>query len=307
MYDVLIIGAGPAGLTAAIYAGRRALKTLVVSHDIGGQVSKTLDVENYPGVDRVKGGELASRFREQAERFGAEIKLEEVKKITPVENIFQVKTKNALYEAKVVILAFGKRSKTLGIAGEEKFSGRGVTYCATCDAPFFKNKTVVVVGGGNSALDAAVLASSISKKVYLIHRGPEFRGEQYLIDKVKEAPNVETIFNDELSEILGDASVRSVKLKSGAEIPTDGVMVEVGYVVDRSLAENLVELDSRNQVVVDQFQQTSMPGIFAAGDLTPTPFKQIVIAAGEGAKSALSAFDYLQKAEGKRGIAADWH
>lgn len=307
MYDVIIIGGGPAGMTAAIYSARRALKTLVLSSDIGGQMAKTTEVENYPGLNVIGGFEISNRFKNQAEKFGARIIIEEVREIAPDDDNFMVKTNLNQYKCTTIILAYGKKPRELGIPGEEQFKGRGVTYCATCDAPFYKGKKVVVVGGGNSALDAAILCSKIAGNVYLIYRGAEFRAEQYLIDKVKEAANIELIFNGELAEISGNQTVKAVKLKSGEIIPTDGVMIEIGYVVDRSLTENLVEHDIKNQVVVDELQQTSRPGIFAAGDLTPTPYKQIVISAAEGAKAALSCFDYIQKKQGKRGIAADWH
>ncbi len=307
MYDVIIIGAGPAGLTAAIYAARRAMKTLVLSVDIGGQVTKTYDIENYPGFNLISGFELATKFKEQAEKFEAKIILEETKKIRVLKNGFSIKTNKDTYQARIVILAFGKKPRELGVPGEEKFKGRGVTYCATCDAPFFKNKTVVVVGGGNSALDAALLASKISKKVYLVHRREQFRGEQYLVDQIKKAKNIELVVKAGVREIKGEKTVESIILNGDREIKTDGVMIEVGYMVDRSLVDGLVELDSKNQIRVSAHQETSVPGIFAAGDLTPTPFKQIIISAGEGAKAALAAFDYLQKLEGKQGIIADWH
>lgn len=307
IYDVIIIGAGPAGLSAAIYASRRAMKTLVLSSDIGGQAAKTLDIENYPGVDKISGIELSNKFREQAERFGSTIIIDEAKEITPQDGIFKVKTSTGEFTTKSIILAYGKKPRELGIPGEQEFKGRGVTYCATCDAPFFKNRDVIIVGGGNSALDAAILTSKIANKVYLVHRGPEFRGEQYLIDKVKEAENIEILFNEELVEIKGEGVVKSATLKSEKEITANGVMVEVGYIVDRSLTTGLVDHDERNQVIVDELQKTSVPGIFAAGDVTPTPYKQVVISASEGAKAALSAFDYLQRLQGKRGVVADWH
>jgi thioredoxin reductase (NADPH) len=307
MYDVVIIGAGPAGLTAGIYASRRALNTLVISSDLGGQVLKTYDIENYPGLEKISGAELISKFRLQAEKTGAKIKIEDAKKIMVLNGSFGVKTNQNQYESLSLILAFGKKPKELGIPGEEKFKGKGVTYCATCDAPFYKDKTVAVIGGGNSALDAVLLLSSLCSKVYLIHRNTTFRGEQHLVDLINQKKNLEIIFNTEIKEIKGDKSVKSIMTNTGKEIAVDGVMIEVGYIVDRKLAEGLVKIDQNNQIIVDNRQQTSVPGIFAAGDLTPTPFKQIVISAGEGAKAALAAFDYIQQLKGKRGIVADWH
>jgi len=250
---------------------------------------------------------LGKKFFDQAKKFGTEFIFDEAKEIKKKADGFEIRMMRKSFESKTIILAFGKKPRELGVPGEEELKGRGVSYCATCDAPFFKNKIVTIVGGGNSALDAAIVSSEIAKQVFLIHRGPEFKGEEILIDKIKTASNIKTIMNDEISEITGKDKVEAVKLKSGQEIPTDGVIVEVGYVIDRSLVSGLVELDKLNQVVIDKFQSTSVPGIFASGDLTETPYKQIVISAGEGAKAALSAFDYIQKISGKKGIAADWH
>lgn len=305
MFDTIIIGGGPAGLTAAIYAGRRSLKTLVLTRDIGGQAAKTFDIENYPGIVHSTGPALAQTMQKQAESFGTEIKYEEVKSIDKKDDGFVIKANSSEYIAKTIIIASGKKPRELGVTGEEEFKGRGVTYCATCDAPFFRNKVVVVVGGGNSALDATILCSEIAEKVYIVHRGI-LSGEQIMIDKVKEKKNVEIILQDEVETIIGEGVVNSIKLKSGREIETNGVIVEVGFAIDTSLFSELVKLNDKKQIITDLSQSTSVPGIFAAGDLTEAPYKQIVIAAGEGAKAALSAYDYIMKKEGKKGILGDW-
>lgn len=307
MYDVIIIGGGPAGLSAGLYASRRALNTLVISRDIGGQIAKTPDIENYPGIDKISGIELANRLKGQAERFGAKIIFEETTKIEKIKNKFLVHTLRNKYEAKTIILASGKKPRELDVPGENEFKGRGVSYCATCDAPFFKNKTLAIAGGGNSALDAALLASKYSTKVYLIHRRDSFTGEQVLIDTVKSTKNIEVMFESQVKEIKGDKVVKSLLLTNGKEVETDGIIVEIGFIVDHSLVEGLVKLDEKKQVIVNNVQETSLSGIFAAGDLTETPYKQAVISAAEGAKAALSCYDYLQKLQGKRGILADWH
>jgi thioredoxin reductase (NADPH) len=307
MYDVIIIGGGPAGLTAAIYASRRGMKTLVLSSDIGGQITKTDAIENYPGLDLISGVEMSKKFFAQAKKFGATFMFEEVKEIKPLKEKFVVKTASNEYDAKTIILAFGKKPRELGVPGEAEFKGKGVSYCATCDAPFFKNKHVAIVGGGNSALSAAVVCSSFAEKTYLVYRGTDLRGEEVLLDKVKNLKNVEILLNTEITKIIGEGKVTSVELNSGKSLPTDGVIVEIGFVIDRAVLDGLVKLDKANQVIIDSKQLTSTPGIFAAGDLTDTPFKQIVIASAEGAKAALSAFDYLQKLDGKKGIMADWH
>ncbi|MEI6499209.1 MAG: FAD-dependent oxidoreductase [bacterium] len=308
MYDVIIIGGGPAGMTAGIYAARRAIKTLILTKDIGGQISTTNEVENYPGIDHIGGLELGMSMYNQAKKFGAEIKFEGVDTLTIDENNeFIVKTPSQEYLAQTVILCSGKKPGELNIPGEKKLRGKGVTYCATCDAPFFKDKVVTVVGGGNSALDAALLMSKYASKVYLIHRRNEFRGEKVLIEKVQNEPKIETILEAEIVEIFGENKVESIKLLDNRSINCDGVIIEIGYIVDRTLVENLLELDSKNHIIVTPNQETSVPGIFAAGDITPTIYKQVVIAAGEGAKAALSSFDFIQHKLGKRGIAGDWH
>ena len=305
-YDTIIIGGGPAGLTAALYASRRSLQTLVLTKDIGGQAAKTFDIENYPGLEHTTGPAFAMTLKKQAENFGTKISYEEVKSITKNENdSFAVKTSGQTYTAKSIILALGKKPKELEVPGEKEFIGKGVSYCATCDAPFFKNKTVVVVGGGNSALDAAIVCSKFASQVYILHRST-FSGEKTMIDKVNATANIEVKLSEEVAEIKGDNIVSSLILKSGQELKTDGVIVEIGYVVDRTLIEGLVEMNEKNQVVANANQETSVPGIFAAGDLTTTVYKQIVIAAGEGAKAALSAYDYIMKIEGKKGISGDW-
>lgn len=308
MYDVIIVGGGPAGLTAAIYTCRRGLKTLLLTRDIGGQAASTLDIENYPGFDLISGALLSQKILDQAKKFEAEIKIEGVKKVSVKGEIFEVcSNTNSTYQSLTVILAFGKTPRLLRVPGEEEFRGHGVSYCATCDAPFFREKTIAVVGGGNSAVDAALLAVKFAQKVYLIHRRNELTAEEALVEKVESDPKIELILETEITKILGEDKVSEIELNNEKTLKVDGVLVEVGYEIDRSLIAGLVQLDEKNQVVVTPQQETSVPGIFAAGDLTPTPFKQIVIAAGEGAKAALSCFDYLAKKQGKRGIAPDWH
>lgn len=306
-YDVIIIGGGPAGLTAGIYSARRELKTLILTRDIGGQITKTNIIENYPGFELISGLDLAKKMYDQAKKCGAEIQFNEAKKITKTDTGFSVDIGKATYDARAIILAFGKKPRELGVPGEEKLKGSGVSYCATCDVPFFKNKTLVVVGGGNSALCTAVIAADVAKKVYLIYRGTELRGEQVMQDKLRKMDHVEILYNEEVSEIIGEEKVEQVTLKSGKTLETDGIIIEIGFVIDRALADGLVKMDEKNQIIISTNQETSVPGIFAAGDLTETPAKQIVIATGEGAKAALAAYDYLQRQEGKKGILADWH
>jgi thioredoxin reductase (NADPH) len=316
-YDVIIVGGGPAGLTAGIYAARRNLKTLIVSMSIGGQAVLPEKICNYPGFLSIGGINFIKRVQKQAEKAGAQIILEEVKEILPSDKKYLIKTQTKEFLAKAVILAFGKKQRKLNVPGEEKFVGKGVSYCATCDAPLYKNKIVAVVGGGNSALDAALLLSKYAKKVYLIHRRDEFRGFESFVDEVKKKKNVEFLLSSIIVEIKGENVVKSILVKNLKneeikEIFVDGVFIEIGYEVDPTLVKNLVKLDEHNQIVVNQKCQTFYPdkdevrpGIFAAGDVTSNIFKQIVVAAGEGAKAALAAYNYIHRIEDYQ-IVGDW-
>lgn len=296
IYDVIIIGGGPAGITSAIYTSRQLLKTLVITRDVGGQVVKTPDIENYPGFDLVSGPELANKFINQAKKFGSEIIFDEVIKIEEKENKFQIFGQKDIYQSHSLILAFGKVPRRLNIPGEKEFKGKGVSYCATCDAPFFKSKTVVVSGGGNSAFDAALLLSKIAQKVYLIHRRDEFTAEEIRVKKIKSLKNVEIITKAKVSEIKGTTNVEAVvysKDNKTIELKADGIFVEIGYIVEDGLIKNFVDMDEKNQIIVKKDHSTSRPGVFAAGDLTNSYYKQIVISAGEGAIAAISVAKYL--------------
>lgn len=299
-YDVIIIGAGAAGLTAALYASRRELKTLVISVNLGGQAAMASDIENYPGGETKSGVKLMKKFADSAKKFGAKIVYDEVTSIKKTNGGFKITAKREKYQTKTIIIASGKKPRLLKAKGEGKFHGKGIVYCATCDAPLFRDKIVAVVGGGNSAFDAAVLLTKIAKKVYLIHRREEFRAEESDIEKLKKEKNTEFVLNTEIEEIKGNDFVESVIVKnnqdgSKKEIRLSGLFVEIGYDVDPSLFEKLVEIDEINQIKIDACGRTSTPGIFAAGDVTNVSYKQIVISAGAGSKAALCAYDYINK------------
>lgn len=297
-YDVIIVGAGPAGLTAALFTARRGLKTLVLSQDIGGQAATTGTVENYPGVHFSDGLELMMSFKSQAEKYGAKVVLEEVQKITKTEDGFAVVSVSGEHQATTIILTHGLTHKHLNVPGEEKFIGRGVSYCATCDAPMFKDKEVMIVGGGNSAMDAALLLSKFATKVTIGTVNGEFRGERVLINRMNETPSITQLTNIKVKEITGDDTLNGITIEvDGVEknIPAGGVFVEVGYTVNPKLMADIVPLDQRNQIIVDLITNgTSVPGLFAAGDITNIVQKQVVISAGEGAKAALSVDKYIQ-------------
>ena len=295
MYDLIIIGGGIAGMTSAIYAARRTMKVLILSSDLGGQMAKTPDIENWPGEISVNGADLANKMKTQVKKLKVEFKFKVALKIEKNNKNFKVNTKLNSYETKSIILAFGKVPRTLKIPGEKEFIGKGISYCVNCDGPFFKKKDVAIIGGGNSAVDAALVMSDIANKVYLIHRKDKFRAESYLIKKLKTKKNVETIMESKATNIEGNKAVEKLTLDPKKELKVSAVFIEVGYIVNDSLVENLIDTDEKGQIKVDRNQQTSVPGIFAAGDLTNTPFQQLVIAAGEAATATLSAYDYMQK------------
>jgi thioredoxin reductase (NADPH) len=304
-YDVIILGGACAGLTAGLYTGRRALKTLILTKDIGGQAAITHEIENYPGTGKINGFDLMTNFRKQAEESGAEIKIGEATALEIKKGKFLVQSSIGEFELASVILAFGLEHRKLGVPGEKEFIGKGVTYCATCDGPLFKGKTVAIVGGGNSAFDAAEYLSGLCKKVYLIHRSDKFRAEQVLIDIVKSKSNVEIITKAEIAEIVGKERVEKAILRNGEVLKLDGVFIEIGYQPKTDFIKDLVKLDSIGQVIIDKEGKTNVPGIFGAGDVTDTVFKQVIISAGEGAKAALSAARYLQSKQGLE-LKPDW-
>lgn len=305
MYDLIIVGAGPAGMTAAIYAVRREMKTLIIGKEVGGQMIWASEIENYPGFEKITSLELINRIRQQTVNFGAELKEAEVQKIKKTaEGNFILYTNRESFETKAVIIAMGLSPRRLAVPGELEFSGRGVSYCANCDGPFYRNKVVAVVGGGNSALDAAEVLSKITKQVYLIHRSDSLRGFEALQDEVRSRPNVEIILNAELKNILGGQKVEKVQLldkQSGAEreLALEGVFIEIGRLASTDLVADLVDRNEKNQVIVTPKGETKTPGLYAAGDVTEGEFKQITIAMGQATTAVLSAYQYLQLKQGK--------
>lgn len=302
-YDVIIIGAGPAGLTAGIYAARRQMKALILSKDIGGQIMWAAEIENYPGFKSIKSAELIAKMSQQVKALGVEIKLGEVKRIEKKGESFKVRTEGGDFETKTVIAALGASPRRLAIPGEEKLAGKGISYCANCDGPFFKGKTVAVVGGGNSALDAAEVLGKIANQVYLIHRRDQFRAFETLIKEIEDKDNIECLFNSEIKEIIGSKKVEKIKIvnnKGGKkkELAVDGIFIEIGHVAKTDLVSSFVERNEKNEIIIDEKGKTKTPGLFAAGDVTTIPFKQIVTASGQGTIAALAAYQYIQLKEG---------
>lgn len=310
MYDTIIIGAGPAGMTAAIYAARREMKTLIISKDVGGQVALAFDIENYPGFTSINSADLIQKMQDHVKAIGVEIKLDEIKTIEKQDDRFILFTNKDKFETKTIILAMGLAPRRLAIAGEKEFAGKGVSYCANCDAPLYKNKIVGVVGGGNAALDAAEVLSKIAKKVYLIHRSEKFAAFDGLVDEIKTRENIEILLNSEVKEITGGDKLEKLKVfdskeNATTELDADGLFIEVGRIAHTDLVENLVERDARGQIIVNEKCQTSTEGVFAAGDVTQIEYKQITTATGQGTIAALAAYQYLQLKTGKTAVVLD--
>ena len=306
MYDVAIIGASVAGLTAGLYAARKGLKTLVIGEKIGGQIMYASTIENFPAFTG-SGYDLIISLKKQAESAGAEILDGRVDRVEKKEESFKMElSKGSSHESKTLIIASGKIPKRLGVPGEEKFLGRGVHVCATCDAPLYRNKRVAVIGGGNSAVEAAINLGGIATKVYLINTNEKCNADEALVKRVKSMQNVEIIPFGTIRETKGERFVSSVivedlKTNQQREIEVEGVFVEIGYAVDSALFEGLVRLNDKREIIVDETGSTSAEGVFAAGDVTNSVYKQAVIAAGCGAKAALSAYAYLAGSGSKGG------
>ncbi len=301
MHDLIIVGGGPAGMTAAVYAARKKIDALLLSKDLGGQVLWTLGVENYMGYQYIEGPELMQKFEEQVRQFPLEQKLGEGgTAISKLDSGFEVRTdKGGAYQAKAVLIATGKRPRELNVPGEQRLRGRGVTYCAICDGPIFAGQRVAVIGGGNSALEATDDMIKIAEHIYLVSLTP-LTGDQILIDKVKDASNLTIFLEHEVVEIEGSKFVEGTRirdLRTGEErtLQVGGVFVEIGLIPNSDLVKGLVSLNRTGEIEVNSYNETSVPGLFAAGDVTNTPEKQIVVAAGEGAKAALQAHRYLQR------------
>lgn len=299
--SVVILGAGPAGLSAALYAARAELNPLVLTGMTpGGQAALTHTIENYPGYpEGVGGAELGELFQKQAERFGARTEFDSVMKVDLSQRPFRIKTYNKEYLANSIIIATGASSLTLNIPGEREFTGRGVSYCATCDGWFFKGKEVVVVGGGDSALEEAIFLTRYASKVTLIHRRDQFRGGALLQSRVRENPKISLKMDTVVKEIRGIEKVEAVllenvKTKEQEELPTDGVFIFVGHSPNTKLFEGQLKMDDRGYIEVDMHMKTSVEGVFACGEAADAEYKQVITSAGMGAAAAIQASRYLE-------------
>jgi len=304
MYDVIIVGGGPAGLTAAIYAARGGLKTAVIEAMMpGGQAAATERIENYPGFpEGITGFELTASFYKQAMNQGAEFLFQQVVSMELTGPVKQVLTDQQTLEARAVIIAAGSKPRSLGAKGEDVFHGRGVSYCATCDGAFYKEKKVAVVGGGNAALEEGVYLTKFASQVYIIHRRNEFRAAHIAVEKAQEHPKVKFILDTVVEEIVGNDKVEKVVLKNVKtgekdELSVDGVFVYVGTEPNIKFVADYFETDERGYIVTDEFLRTNIPGVYAAGDIRNTPLRQVATAVGDGALAAVQVEKYLSEIE----------
>jgi alkyl hydroperoxide reductase subunit F len=298
--DLIIVGAGPAGITASVYAARKRMDFLVITKDIGGQTGWSADIENYTGYKFITGPELVERFKEHLEQFGIDI--QEDQAVTLVEkagDVVTVETEEDRYQARTVIVASGRISRQLDVEGEEKFKHRGVTYCATCDAPFFADVDVAVIGGGNSGLDAVLQSIKIARKIYLIERRPQLGADPIMVEQAEQSDKVTILTDTEVERIYGDTFVEGITVSRAGErqdLPVRGVLVEIGYDPVADFVKGVRKNDF-GEIVVNCRCETNVPGIFAAGDVTDVYGKQIIVACGEGVKATLAAFEYLSRLE----------
>ncbi len=310
-YDLVIIGGGPAGCTAGLYAGRFRIKTLIIANDFGGLINDAEVVDNYPGIPDVKGSELGKKFLEHAKKYGIETYLDEVIDIKKENKFFKIITTKNEIKAKAIILATGEKHRKLGVPGEKELTGKGVSYCAICDAPLFKGKEVAIVGGGNASFTEAQILAKHAKKVYLIHRRNWFRADPIEVERVKKIENIEIKTPYVIKEIKGNDKVEYLVLKKTREgngkvvetdetkkLKVDGLFIAVGLIPKSELAKKIgVKLNEKGYVIVDDYMKTNVEGVFAAGDLTDkaSKFRQIVLAAAQGAIAAYSAFEFLKR------------
>jgi thioredoxin reductase (NADPH) len=302
MYDVIIIGSGSAGYTAAVYSCRAGRKTLLIAGSIpGGQLMLTSDVENFPGFpESILGPELMEQMRKQAERFDPEILYDDASKVNFRSKPFEVTVGKRSFQGKTVVISTGANAKWLGIPSEAKFRGHGVSSCATCDGYFFKEKDVVVVGGGDTALEEATFLSNITKKVTVVHRRDRLRASQIMQDRSQRNPKIRFVWDSVVEEILGDnnvTGVRSRNVKTGKEqlLKTDGVFVAIGYEPNTSIFKGQVDLDTKGYIITRNETETNVPGIFAAGDVRDFRYRQAVTAAADGCKAAIDADRFISE------------
>ena len=297
VYELIVVGAGPAGITAAIYAARKKMDFVVLANNVGGQVVLSSEIENYTGFQFITGEELGAKFEEHLRKYKFNFRTEEVQEVKRDGDSFSVRSDAGTYLGKTVIVATGRKPRELKVPGETEFKNRGVTYCATCDGPLFEGLDVAVVGGGNSGLEATLQLIKIAKSVNLLHRGPQLKADTVLVEKAKASKKVKIWTNTQVKEIAGEKLVTGIKVQRNQKetmLPVQGVFIEIGSVPNSDMV-GFVEKTCWGEIIVNCKCETSIPGLFASGDVTNVPQKQIVVAAGEGCKASLSAFSYLSQ------------
>ncbi|MGQ0772462.1 MAG: NAD(P)/FAD-dependent oxidoreductase [Nitrososphaerota archaeon] len=309
-YEVVVVGAGPAGLSAAIFVARQKASCLVISKDLGGQLNFIPKLENYPGTMMSSGSLLAKTLENQYLVFGGEITYDTVEKIDEVETGLKVKTNRSEYIAKAIVLAPGKVPNNLGLNNEGQFANKGVHYCTKCDAPFYQGRTTATVGVGGYLLESGILLSRMASKVYMIYKGGGLGGDKDMIEAVKKKENIELVPNTSIKAISGSNTLQQLTIidNSGAEktITVDGLFIEMGSKINLDFVKHLVTINPKGEIEITDGGKTSHQAIFAAGDATNIPYKQIISACGDGAAAGLSAFNHVEKLKGRAGVRADW-
>ena len=301
MYDIIIIGAGPAGMTAAIYSSIARKKVLLLEKSVyGGQIVNADKIKNYPGFDEISGYEYATKLYNQVKKFNPDIKFEEVLEIKNNKEFKEVITNKNSYKSKSIIIATGAKNRKLGLVNEEKLIGKGISYCSTCDGIFYKNKIVAITGGGHNAIDDALYLSNIANKVYIIYRQKEFKIDSINLNKLKEKDNVEFILNSNIINIKGEEKLESITILSNEnnneiDLDIDGLFVAIGHIPVSSMCKNLINTDSKGYIIANEDCNTNIEGIFAAGDIRIKTVRQLTTACSDGTNSALNACKYLNK------------
>lgn len=299
MYDIIIVGAGPSGMTAALYAKQAGKNVLVLEKETyGGQILKAHKVKNYPGFNEISGFEFATNLYNQLTNLNVDFKFEGVIEINSKDNIKEVITKKGNYLCKSVIIAAGAKSRKLNLKNEDNLTGKGISYCTTCDGMFFKNKIVAVYGGANSAIDGTIYLSDICKKVYIIYRRDDFRVENENINNLKKKNNIEIIFNTTITDLIGENKLESIKLKNKdteENLVVDGLFIEIGYIPVSEICNNLVETDSNGYIISNEACKTNIEGIFVCGDIRVKDIRQLTTACSDGTIAAINACKYVDK------------